>query len=104
MQLCIPKKMIFQIDMIFYFDIYIHLKNPLFRNVRLHSNKMIFQIDTNIVKQIDLSTSYIILSGVGTAMICTIVFIYLNSIINLIKSIALVAIISGCVVLKFAEK
>ena len=54
------------------------------------------------LKGIDLSTAYAIWSGLGTTMTCVIGFYYFSETINLAKIIALVAIIGGCVVLKFA--
>ena len=55
------------------------------------------------LKGIELSTAYAIWSGLGTTMTCVIGFYYFSEPINLAKIIALVAIIGGCVVLKFAD-
>jgi small multidrug resistance pump len=55
------------------------------------------------MKGIELSIAYAIWSGVGTTMTCVIGFYFFNETMNLVKIIALVAIIGGCAVLKSAE-
>ena len=55
------------------------------------------------LKRIDLSTAYAIWSGLGTTLTCVIGFVYFGDIKNLTKILALLAIIAGCVVLKFAD-
>ncbi len=54
------------------------------------------------LKGIELSTGYAIWSGLGTTLTCVIGFYFFNESVNLTKITALVAIIGGCVVLKFA--
>ena len=55
------------------------------------------------LKRIDLSTAYAIWSGVGTMLTCIIGFVYFDDSINWMKIVAILCIIAGCVVLKFAE-
>ena len=55
------------------------------------------------LKRIDLSTAYAIWSGVGTMLTCIIGFAYFGDTINWMKIVAIICIIAGCVVLKFAE-
>ena len=55
------------------------------------------------LKHIDLSTAYAIWSGVGTMLTCIIGFVYFGDSINWMKIVAIICIIAGCVVLKFAE-
>ena len=55
------------------------------------------------LKRIDLSTAYAIWSGIGTMLTCIIGFVYFQDSINWMKIVAIICIIAGCVVLKFAE-
>lgn len=55
------------------------------------------------LKRIDLSTSYAVWSGLGTVLTCLIGFFYFDDTMNPTKIISLMAIIAGCVLLKFAD-
>jgi len=55
------------------------------------------------LKRIDLSTAYAIWSGIGTMLTCLIGFAYFGDTINWMKIVAIICMIAGCVVLKFAE-
>ena len=52
----------------------------------------------------ELSTAYAVWSGLGTTLTALIGVVYFSDTMNWIKALSLIAIVGGCVLIKFSDE
>jgi small multidrug resistance pump len=63
-----------------------------------------FSVFPFALKRIELSTAYAVWSGLGTTLTALIGVVYFSDTMNWIKALSLIAIVGGCVLIKFSDE